>query len=77
MAPRPHHLFQMGSVGASVEEIGDVYRRRAHGFFRLAYAHTGDGEKARDAVQEGFANAFGGGRRFAVRVRSMLGSPAV
>jgi RNA polymerase sigma-70 factor (ECF subfamily) len=47
----------MDSVGASVKEIEDVYRRRASGFFRLAYAHTGAAESARDAVQEGFANA--------------------
>jgi RNA polymerase sigma factor (sigma-70 family) len=47
----------MESVGASVEEIEDVYRRRAQGFFRLALARTGGAESARDAVQEGFANA--------------------
>jgi RNA polymerase sigma factor (sigma-70 family) len=47
----------MKSVEASVGEIEDVYRRRASGFFRLAYAHTGAAESARDAVQEGFANA--------------------
>lgn len=47
----------MESVGASVREIEDVYRRRASGFFRLAYAHIGAAESARDAVQEGFANA--------------------
>lgn len=47
----------MESVGASVRQIEDVYRRRASGFFRLAYAHTGAAESARDAEQEGFANA--------------------
>jgi RNA polymerase sigma-70 factor (ECF subfamily) len=47
----------MGRLGASVEEIEAVYRRRAEGFFRLAYAHIGNVESARDAVQDGFANA--------------------
>lgn len=54
----------MGSVGASVEEIDDVYRRRASGFFRLALAHTGAAESARDAVQEGFADAVRGRASF-------------
>jgi RNA polymerase sigma factor (sigma-70 family) len=47
----------MGQLGASVEEIEAVYRRRAAGFFRLAYAHVGNVESAKDAVQDGFANA--------------------
>lgn len=50
----------MGAVGISVEEIEEVYRRRGRGFFGLAYAHTRDVESARDAVQEGFANALRG-----------------
>jgi len=54
----------MGSVGASVGEIEEVYRRRASGFFRLAYAHTGGADTARDAVQEGFANAVRGRASF-------------
>lgn len=54
----------MESVGASLEEIEDVYRRRARDFFRLAYAHVGGREAARDAVQEGFANAVRGRASF-------------
>lgn len=54
----------MHVVGASVEEIESVYRRRAEGFFRLVCAQTGDPESARDAVQEGFANAVRGRASF-------------
>jgi RNA polymerase sigma factor (sigma-70 family) len=50
----------MGSVGASVEAIEDVYRRRAGAFFRLVLARTGGVEDAREAVQEGFAKAVRG-----------------
>jgi len=51
-------------MGASVEEIEGVYRRRARGFFRLALAHTGSVESAKDAVQDGFANAVRGRASF-------------
>jgi RNA polymerase sigma factor (sigma-70 family) len=39
-------------------EIEAVYRSRGADFFRLALAKTGDPEAARDAVQEGFAQAI-------------------
>jgi RNA polymerase sigma factor (sigma-70 family) len=45
-------------MGASLEEIEDVYRRRGRDFFRFALARTGDPSTAHDAVQEGFANAI-------------------
>ena len=54
----------MQAVGASVGEIEGVYRSRAEGFFRLVCAQTGDAESARDAVQEGFANAVRGRASF-------------
>lgn len=54
----------MDSLGASVDEIEDVYRRRAPAFFRLALARTSGSEAARDAVQEGFANAVRGRASF-------------
>lgn len=54
----------MEPVGASLEDIEDVYRRRAEGFFRLALAHTESVESARDAVQEGFAKAVRGRASF-------------
>jgi RNA polymerase sigma factor (sigma-70 family) len=41
-------------------EIEAVYRGRGADFFRLALAKTGDPEAARDAVQEGFAQAIRG-----------------
>jgi hypothetical protein len=42
----------------SLAEIEGVYRRRGADFFRLALAKTGDREAARDAVQDGFAQAI-------------------
>ena len=42
---------------ASLDEIERVYRERGSDFYRFAYARTGDANAARDAVQEGFANA--------------------
>jgi RNA polymerase sigma factor (sigma-70 family) len=45
-------------------ELENVYRRRGADFFRLALAKTGDHETARDAVQEGFAQALRGSRSF-------------
>lgn len=54
----------MESFGASLEEIEDVYRRRGREFFRLALAHTGRSEAAKDAAQEGFAHAVRGRATF-------------
>jgi RNA polymerase sigma-70 factor (ECF subfamily) len=48
MTPRPLSLAQ----------IEQVYRKRSNGFLRLALAATGDIERARDALQEGFAKAI-------------------
>jgi RNA polymerase sigma factor (sigma-70 family) len=45
-------------------EIENIYRDRGADFFRLALAKTGDPEAARDAVQEGFAQALRGRRSF-------------
>jgi RNA polymerase sigma-70 factor (ECF subfamily) len=42
----------------SLREIEVVYRSRGADFFRFALARTGDPEAARDAVQEGFAQAI-------------------
>lgn len=46
------------SRGASEAEIEEVYRRRYVSFLRLGHALLGDGERARDAVQETFAVAL-------------------
>lgn len=48
----------MGSQRAALEAIERVYRERGRDFQRLAFAHTGDLERARDALQEGFAHAI-------------------
>jgi RNA polymerase sigma-70 factor (ECF subfamily) len=48
----------------SLEAIESVYHRRGADFLRLALAKTGDSERARDAVQEGFARAIRGRRTF-------------
>lgn len=47
-------------AGASVgvDELSTLYRANYHRFVRLAEAITRDPEEARDAVQEGFANAL-------------------
>jgi RNA polymerase sigma factor (sigma-70 family) len=44
--------------GVSLEAIEAVYRTRAADFFRFALARCGDPERARDAVQDGFAHAI-------------------
>ncbi len=44
-------------MSASLDDIEAVYRARGADFARLALARTGDVESARDAVQDGFANA--------------------
>ena len=43
---------------ASLEAIESVYRARGADFLRFALAKTGDSERARDALQEGFARAI-------------------
>jgi RNA polymerase sigma factor (sigma-70 family) len=48
----------VGSERAALEAIERVYRERGRDFQRLALAQTGDLERARDAVQEGFARAI-------------------
>jgi len=42
----------------SLEAIEALYRELAADFFRFALAKTGDPERARDAVQDGFAHAI-------------------
>jgi len=54
----------MKRPGIPLEGIEAVYRTRAADFFRFALAKTGDPERARDAVQEGFARAIRGGATF-------------
>jgi RNA polymerase sigma factor (sigma-70 family) len=51
-------------VHPSLSDIESIYRHRGADFFRLAHARTGDRESARDAVQEGFANAIRGLRSY-------------
>jgi len=48
----------MRSQRASLDRIEQVYRTSASGFLRLALATTGNIERARDALQEGFAGAI-------------------
>ncbi|HEY7604625.1 MAG TPA: sigma-70 family RNA polymerase sigma factor [Gaiellaceae bacterium] len=43
--------------GASLDELEKLYRSRFDVFARVAASVTGDGERARDAVQEAFATA--------------------
>jgi RNA polymerase sigma factor (sigma-70 family) len=45
-------------------EIENIYRSRGADFFRLALAKTSDPEAARDAVQDGFAQAIRRRRSF-------------
>lgn len=54
----------MGPERASLEAIERVYRARGGDFLRLALAQTGDLERARDAVQDGFARALRGRESF-------------
>jgi len=54
----------MKRPGIPLEAIEAVYRTRAADFFRFALAKTGDPERARDAVQEGFARAIRGQATF-------------
>lgn len=48
----------MSSKAVTIDSIESVYRNRGADFFRLALARTSDPERARDAVQEGFARAI-------------------
>ena len=45
-------------AAVSIQSIESVYRKRSEDFFRLALARTSDPDRARDAVQEGFARAI-------------------
>ena len=54
----------MKRPGIPLVAIEAVYRTRAADFFRFALAKTGDPERARDAVQEGFARAIRGRATF-------------
>jgi RNA polymerase sigma factor (sigma-70 family) len=47
----------IGRRGASLEDLEALYRSRFEVFARVAASVTGDSERARDAVQEGFATA--------------------
>jgi RNA polymerase sigma factor (sigma-70 family) len=48
----------MKPESASLRAIEQIYRTKASGFLRLALATTGNIERARDALQEGFAGAI-------------------
>lgn len=54
----------MKRSGLPLKAIEAVYRTRGADFFRFALAKTGDPERARDAVQEGFARAIRGRANF-------------
>jgi RNA polymerase sigma factor (sigma-70 family) len=54
----------VGPQQAALQAIERVYRERGRDFQRLALAQTGDLERARDAVQEGFARAIRGRSSF-------------
>lgn len=51
-------------MGATLQAIEGVYRTRGADFLRYALARTGDPERARDALQEGFARAIRGRSTF-------------
>lgn len=50
--------------GASLDELEALYRSRVEVFARVAASVTGDTERARDAVQDGFATAVRERRSF-------------
>ena len=50
--------------GATLEELEALYRNRFDVFARVAASVTGDGERARDAVQDAFATAVRKRRSF-------------
>jgi RNA polymerase sigma-70 factor, ECF subfamily len=47
----------IGRCGASLDDLGALYRSRFDVFERVAASVTGDAERARDVVQEAFATA--------------------
>jgi len=61
---RTRHQLRVPKESTSLAEIEAVYRNRGADFFRLALAKTGDPEAARDAVQDGFAQAIRGRRSY-------------
>ena len=54
----------IGRDGASLDELEALYRGRFEVFARVAASVTGDGERARDAVQDAFATAVSRRRSF-------------
>lgn len=54
----------IGRRGATLEDLEALYRSRFEVFARVAASVTGDGERARDAVQEAFATAVRKRRSF-------------
>ena len=54
----------IGRRGASLDDLEALYRSRFDVFARIAASVTGDPERARDAVQEGFATAVQKRRSF-------------
>ena len=54
----------IGRGGASLDELEALYRGRFEVFARVAASVTGDGERARDAVQDAFATAVSRRRSF-------------
>jgi RNA polymerase sigma-70 factor (ECF subfamily) len=54
----------IGRGGATLDELEELYRRLYDVFVRVAASVTGDSERARDAVQEGFATAVQKRRSF-------------
>jgi len=54
----------IGRRGATLEDLEALYRSRFEVFARVAASVTGDAERARDAVQEGFATAVRRRRSF-------------
>jgi RNA polymerase sigma-70 factor (ECF subfamily) len=54
----------IGRRGASLDDLEGLYRSRFDVFARVAASVTGDGERARDAVQDAFATAVRKRRSF-------------
>jgi RNA polymerase sigma factor (sigma-70 family) len=54
----------IGGHGASLDDLEALYRSRFEVFARVAASVTGDSDRARDAVQEGFATAVRKRRSF-------------
>jgi len=51
---------ELSPSGASVEALGELYRRHYRRYLRVAEAIVGEVELAHDAVQDGFARAIRG-----------------